>query len=56
MQVAKALSPDASPVDRARLIAMAFAASQGDLETFWAARRQRKAVPGPIKQASLRKG
>ena len=56
VQVAKALSPDASPVDRARLIAMAFAASQGDLETFWAARRQRKAVPGPIKQASLRKG
>jgi hypothetical protein len=55
VQVAKALSPDASPVDRARLIAMAFAASQGDLETFWAARRQRKAAPGPIKQASLRK-
>ena len=56
VQVAKALSADASPVDRARLIAMAFAASQGDLEAFWAARRQRKAVPGPIKQASLRKG
>jgi len=56
VQVAKALSPDASPVDRARLIAMAFAASQGDLEAFWAARRQRKAAPKPIKQTSLRKG
>jgi hypothetical protein len=55
VQVAKALSPDASAVDRARLIAMAFAASQGDLETFWAARRQRKAAPKPIKQPSLRK-
>jgi hypothetical protein len=55
VQVAKALSPDASPVDRARLIAMAFAASQGDLETFWAARRQRKAAAKPIKHGSLRK-
>jgi hypothetical protein len=55
VQVAKALSPDASPVDRARLIAMAFAASQGDLETFWAARRQRKAAAKPVKQGSLRK-
>jgi hypothetical protein len=56
VQVAKALSPDASPVDRARLIAMAFAASQGDLEAFWAARRQRKTAPKPIRQTSLRKG
>lgn len=55
VQVAKALSPDASPVDRARLIAMAFAASQGDLEAFWAARRQRKAASKPIEQTSLRK-
>ena len=55
VQVAKALSPDASPVDRARLIAMAFAASQGDLEAFWAARRQRKAGPKPVKQGSSRK-
>jgi len=47
VQVARALSPDAGPVDRARLIAMAFAASQGDLEAFWAARRQRK---GPARQ------
>jgi hypothetical protein len=45
IQVAKALSPDASALERARLIAMAFAASQGDLEAFWAARRQRKAPP-----------
>ena len=55
VQVAKALSPDASPVDRARLIAMAFAASQGDLETFWAARRQRKVAAKAIKQRSLRR-
>ena len=43
VQVAKALSADASPLERARLIAMAFAATQGDLDAFWAARRQRKA-------------
>jgi hypothetical protein len=55
VQVAKALSPDASPVDRARLIAMAFAASQGDLEAFWAARRQRKAGATRVKQGSSRK-
>ena len=55
VQVAKALSADASPVDRARLIAMAFAASQGDLEAFWAARRQRKAAAKAVKQRSLRK-
>ena len=54
VQVAKALSPDASPVDRARLIAMAFAASQGDLEAFWAARRQRKAAAKPIAKTPLR--
>jgi hypothetical protein len=55
VQVAKALSADASPVDRARLIAMAFAASQGDLEAFWAARRQRKSPAKPVKQGSSRK-
>jgi hypothetical protein len=55
VQVAKALSPDASPVDRARLIAMAFAASQGDLEAFWAARRQRKAAAKPVKKGRLGK-
>jgi len=54
VQVAKALSPDAGPVERARLIAMAFAASQGDLESFWAARRQRKVAPKPIGKTPLR--
>jgi hypothetical protein len=57
VQVAKALAADASPVERARLIAMAFAATQGDLETFWAARRQRKAGKAdakPIRKPSLR--
>ena len=48
VQVARALQPDAKEVERARLIAMAFAASQGDLEAFWAARRQRKAA-APMK-------
>ena len=55
VQVAKALSPDAGPVERARLIAMAFAASQGDLEAFWAARKQRKAAPKPNRATPLRK-
>lgn len=55
VQVAKALSPDASPVERARLIAMAFAASQGDLEGFWTARRQRKAAAKPDRGTALRK-
>ena len=41
--------------DRARLIAMAFAASQGDLEAFWAARRQRKAAAKPLKKDRLGK-
>jgi hypothetical protein len=54
VQVAKALSPDAGPVDRARLIAMAFAASQGDLEAFWGARRQRKAAGKPTVKTPLR--
>jgi hypothetical protein len=55
VQVAKALSPDASPVERARLIAMAFAASQGDLEAFWTARRQRKGAAKPNRPTALRK-
>jgi hypothetical protein len=41
IQVAKSLAEDASEVERARLIAMAFAAAEGNLETFWTARRQR---------------
>ncbi|HEY7727089.1 MAG TPA: hypothetical protein VID50_01400 [Candidatus Eisenbacteria bacterium] len=54
VQVAKALSPDANPVERARLIAMAFAASQGDLEAFWSARRQRKTAAKPNRGTALR--
>ena len=45
VQVARALAEDASEVDRARLLAMAFAASEGDLEAFWEARRRRSAGP-----------
>jgi hypothetical protein len=41
VQVARALQPDAKEIERARLIAMAFAASKGDLDSFWAARRMR---------------
>src|SRR6185436_10706352 len=41
VQVAKALDPQAKELERARLIAMAFAASRGDLDAFWAARKQR---------------
>lgn len=41
VQVAKALSSDAKELERARLIAMALAASRGDLEAFWAARKMR---------------
>jgi hypothetical protein len=41
VQVARALGEGASEVDRARLIAMALAASQGEMERFWEARRQR---------------
>ncbi len=43
VQVAKAMQPDASELDRARLIAMAFAATRGDMAAFWAARAQRSA-------------
>jgi hypothetical protein len=41
VQVARSLAEDASEVDRARLIAMAFAAAQGNMEAFWQARKQR---------------
>jgi hypothetical protein len=50
VQVAKALPEDAREVERARLIAMAFAATRGDMEAFWAARRQRT-----TKKASAKK-
>lgn len=41
VQVARALLPDAKEIERARLIAMAFAASRGQMEDFWAARKMR---------------
>ena len=43
VQVARALAEDASELDRARLLAMAFAASERDMEAFWEARRRRTA-------------
>jgi septal ring factor EnvC (AmiA/AmiB activator) len=46
VQVAKALQPDAKEIERARLIAMAFAASKGDLDAFWAARKMRTPPAG----------
>jgi hypothetical protein len=45
VQTARALQPDAREIEKARLIAMAFAASKRDLDAFWAARKMR-AVPG----------
>jgi hypothetical protein len=41
VQVARALLPDAKEIERARLIAMAFAASRGNMDDFWAARKMR---------------
>lgn len=41
VQVARSLLPDAKEIERARLIAMAFAASRGQMEDFWAARKMR---------------
>ncbi len=41
VQVAKASEPDASPLEQARLRAMATAVSRGDLDTFWAASSER---------------
>jgi hypothetical protein len=43
VQASHALQTDASELDRARLAAMAFAASRGDMDAFWAARKQRSA-------------
>lgn len=51
VQVAKALADGAPEIERARLIAMALAASQGDMERFWEARKQR----APRKPAAPRK-
>jgi hypothetical protein len=55
VQVAKATGEGAPDKERARLIAMAFAAAEGDLDGFWEARRSRKA-PGsaPAKKRSTR--
>jgi hypothetical protein len=50
VQVARAMQPDAKEIERARLIAMALAASRGDLEAFWSARRMRT-QPGGKKTA-----
>ena len=52
VQVARALLPDAKEVERARLIAMAFAASRGQMDDFWAARKMR----GGKKAAAARPG
>ena len=41
VQVARALLPDAKEIERARLIAMAFAATRGQMDDFWAARKMR---------------
>jgi hypothetical protein len=41
VQASKALQPDAKEIERARLIAMSLAATTGDMDAFWAARRQR---------------
>ena len=41
VQASKALQPDAKEIERARLIAMSLAATNGDMDAFWAARRQR---------------
>ena len=40
------LQPDAKEIERARLIAMAFAASKGDLDAFWTARKMRSQPAG----------
>jgi hypothetical protein len=44
VQVARALLPDAKEIERARLIAMAFAATRGQMDDFWAARKMRSAT------------
>jgi len=43
VQATKAMQTDASELERARLLAMAYAAATGDLERFWTARAQRSA-------------
>jgi hypothetical protein len=41
VQVARALGEGAAEIERARLIAMSLAATQGDMDRFWEARKQR---------------
>jgi hypothetical protein len=41
VQVARALQGDAKELERARLIAMAYAAARADLDAFWSARKMR---------------
>jgi hypothetical protein len=53
VQVARALQPDAKEIEKARLIAMAFAASKGDLDAFWSARKMRTQPGG--KKTALKK-
>jgi hypothetical protein len=43
VQATKAMQSDAGELERARLLAMAYAASTGDMTRFWAARTQRSA-------------
>lgn len=53
VQVARAAGEGVAEKERARLIAMAFAAAEGDLDAFWEARRSRKAPGGaPAKKRS----
>jgi len=57
VQVARALQGDAKEIERARLIAMAYAASRGDMDAFWTARKMRtvKAGDGKEKAATRKK-
>jgi hypothetical protein len=50
VQVARALLPDAKEIERARLIAMAFAATRGQMEDFWSARKMRTAGKAAAKK------
>ena len=47
VQASKALQPDAKEIERARLIAMSLAATNGDMDAFWAARKQRTTKKQP---------
>jgi hypothetical protein len=55
VQVARALLPDAKEVERARLIAMAFAASRGQMDDFWAARKMRGGKKTPAATVAKKK-